>query len=65
MSDLTLKPDPDQLQAGDKRLAVPMLSPRDGGCGVSRRVAGRARRRFSATRLAAPIDDGFHLFRVY
>jgi hypothetical protein len=67
MSNLNFKPESGSLASGDKRIAVPSLdnaavigaAARDG-------QSGRAvRRRFGATRLAQPIDDGFRPFRVY
>jgi hypothetical protein len=67
MSELTFKPDTAGQGSGDRRLGVPTL---DDACALG--AAGRSgqggravRRRFNATRLAPPIDDGFRPFRVY
>lgn len=65
MSDLTLKPELEATQGGDKRIAVPVLAT---GAGAERRKGAGARsprRRYTATRLSLSADDGFRLFRVY
>ena len=67
MSDLNFKPDSPGMQAGDKLIGVPTLDDA-AAVGAAARGGndGRAvRRRFNATRLAQPIDDGFRPFRVY
>jgi len=67
MSDLNFKPDSPGLQAGDKLIGVPTLDDA-AAVGAAARGGnnGRAvRRRFSGTRLAPPVDDGFRPFRVY
>jgi hypothetical protein len=67
MSDLNFKPDSPGLQAGDKLIGVPTLDDA-AAVGAAARGGnnGRAvRRRFSVTRLAPPVDDGFRPFRVY
>lgn len=61
MTELTLEPRTAAAPAGDKQLAVPGLplpAPR-------RKGEPRARRRYSATRLAPLNDGGFRPFRVY
>jgi len=67
MSNLEFKPQSTSLLAGDKLGAVPML---DNAAAIAAAArdgqSGRApRRRFSVTRVAQPIDDGFRPFRVY
>jgi hypothetical protein len=67
MSELNFKPESPGLSAGDKLISVPALDDA-AAVGAAARGGndGRAvRRRFSATRLAQPIDDGFRPFRVY
>jgi hypothetical protein len=67
MSDLTLKLDTAGQVSGDRRIAVPTLDDA-GALGTAGRggQSGRAvRRRFNATRLAQPNDDGFRPFRVF
>jgi len=67
MSDLDLKPESASLMSGDKLITVPALDNAAAiGAAARQGQSTRApRRRFSATRLAPPIDDGFRLFRVY
>ncbi len=62
MTELTLNPgSAATAPAGDKQLAEPRVM----AVQMRRREEGRARRRFSATRLMGASDDGFRLFRVY
>jgi len=67
MSELNFKPELENLQTGDKLISVPGLEDAAAIAGAARDgQSGRAvRRRFSVTRLAQPIDDGFRPFRVY
>ena len=67
MSTLEFKPESASLMSGDKLIAVPTLDNAAASGAAARDGQGtRAlRRRFSVTRLAQPIDDGFRLFRVY
>jgi|HubBroStandDraft_2_1064218.scaffolds.fasta_scaffold667167_1 hypothetical protein len=67
MSELNFKPQAGELQTGDKLIGVPMLDDAASTAAAVRdgRSARAARRRFGATRLAQPIDDGFRPFRVY
>jgi hypothetical protein len=67
MSDLNFKTESPALQAGDKQISVPALDDAAAvGAAARGGSSGRAvRRRFNATRLAQPIDDGFRPFRVY
>ena len=67
MSDLNFKPESPALQAGDKQISVPALDDAAAvGAAARGGNSGRGvRRRFNATRLAQPIDDGFRPFRVY
>jgi hypothetical protein len=67
MSELTLRPDPDVGQAGDKLIGVPALTAAaHASTGVRKGLATRGlRRRFSATRLLRADDNGFRPFRVY
>lgn len=64
MSDLTLKPE--ALNTGDKLIAVPALAETAELAAPRKGTTLRSlRRRFSATRLAQPSDDGLRPFRVY
>jgi hypothetical protein len=67
MSNLEFKPEPASLMSGDKLIAVPTLdnASANGAAARDGRSTRALRRRFSVTRLAQPIDDGFRLFRVY
>jgi hypothetical protein len=67
MCDLSLKLDTASQAGGDRRIAVPTLDDAGapGAAGRSGQSTRAVRRRFSATRLAQPIDDGFRPFRVY
>jgi hypothetical protein len=67
MNDLTFKPDTAGQASGDRRIAVPTLDDAGapGAAGRSGASTRAVRRRFSATRLAHPIDDGFRPFRVF
>lgn len=67
MSELNFGPEAANLQSGDKSISVPALDDAAATAAASGDGhGGRApRRRFSATRLARPIDDGFRPFRVY
>ena len=67
MSDLTFKPDTAGQGSGDRRIGVPTLddAAASGAAGRSGQGTRAVRRRFNATRLAPPIDDGFRPFRVY
>lgn len=67
MSELNFKPDMPGLTAGDKQFCVPALDDAAAvGAAARGGTGGRGvRRRFNATRLAQPIDDGFRPFRVY
>lgn len=67
MSDLNFKPEACALAAGDKQISVPALDDAAAAGSAARGgTSGRGvRRRFNATRLAQPIDDGFRPFRVY
>jgi hypothetical protein len=67
MSNLTLKPETASLQAGDRLIGVPTLDDAAAMAAAARNGNGAraVRHRFSATRLAQPIDDGFRPFRVY
>jgi len=67
MSELNFKPESPGLTAGDKLICVPALDDAAAVGGAARGGNnGRAvRRRFSVTRLAQPIDDGFRPFRVF
>ncbi|MFI4867542.1 MAG: hypothetical protein ACHQDB_10640 [Steroidobacterales bacterium] len=53
--------------SGDKLIAVPTLdyAAANGAAARDGQSTRALRRRFSVTRLAQPIDDGFRLFRVY
>jgi hypothetical protein len=67
MSNLDFNPNSTGLLAGDKLISVPTL---DNAAAIAAAVrhghSTRAvRRRFAATRLAQPVDDGFRPFRVY
>ena len=67
MSELNFKPEPANHVAGDKLITVPALDDAAAIAAASRHGQnGRAvRRRFSVTRLAPSIDDGFRPFRVF
>jgi hypothetical protein len=67
MSDLTFKPDMVGHGSGDRRISVPTLDDAAavGAAGRSGQSTRAVRRRFTATRLAQPIDDGFRPFRVF
>jgi len=67
MSDLTFNPDTAGQGSGDRRVGVPTLDDAGalGAAGRSGQGTRAVRRRFNATRLAPPIDDGFRPFRVY
>ena len=67
MSDLTFKPDTAGQGSGDRRVGVPTLDDAAalGAAERSGQSTRAVRRRFNATRLAPPIDDGFRPFRVY
>lgn len=67
MSELNFKPELENLQAGDKLISVPALEDAAASAAAARhgRSSRAARRRFSVTRLAQPIDDGFRPFRVF
>jgi len=67
MSNLEFKPESACLMSGDKLIAVPTLdnAAATGAAARDRQSSRALRRRFSVTRLAQPIDDGFRLFRVY
>jgi hypothetical protein len=60
MNELTLNPGAATLPAGEKQIAVPVLSDPS----VRRRDEARPRRRFNA-RVLQTSDGGFRLFRVY
>jgi hypothetical protein len=53
--------------SGDKLIAVPTLDNAAANAAAARdgHSTRALRRRFSVTRLAQPVDDGFRLFRVY
>ena len=67
MSNLEFKPESASLMSGDKLIAVPTLDDAATNAAAARdgQSTRAPRRRFSVTRLAQPIDDGFRLFRVY
>jgi hypothetical protein len=67
MSELNFKPEPTSATAGDRLISVPALDNAAAIAGAARhgRSTRAVRRRFSVTRLAQPIDDGFRPFRVY
>jgi hypothetical protein len=67
MSELEFKAESASLMSGDKLITVPTLDNAAAIGAAARDGQGpRARRRrFSVTRLAQPIDDGFRPFRVY
>jgi hypothetical protein len=67
MSELNFKPEPANPTAGDKLIAVPTLDDAAAIAAAARSGHnGRAvRRRFSVTRRAQSIDDGFRPFRVF
>lgn len=67
MSELNFNPASPGLETGDKLIAVPTLDDATvfGAAGRNGHSTRAVRRRFSVTRLAPPIDDGFRPFRVY
>jgi hypothetical protein len=67
MSELNFKPEPSSPAAGDRLISVPALDNAAAiGAAARHGQSTRAmRRRFSVTRLAQPIDDGFRPFRIY
>jgi hypothetical protein len=67
MSDLTFTPEAASDHAGDRLISVPTLdnAAAIGAAARSGHSTRAVRRRFSATRLSQPIDDGFRPFRVY
>jgi hypothetical protein len=67
MSNLNLKPESTGLLAGDKLISVPTLDNAAAIAAAARHghSTRAVRRRFAATRLAQPVDDGFRPFRVY
>jgi len=66
MSELTLNPEA-AVRDGDKLIRVPALADAAAFADAPRKGQSTRglRRRFTATRLAAPADDGLRLFRVY
>jgi hypothetical protein len=67
MSELNFKPEPASHAAGDRLISVPALDDTAAIPAAARNGHnGRAvRRRFSVTRLAHRIDEGFRPFRVF
>jgi hypothetical protein len=67
MSELDFKPEPAHHVAGDKLITVPAMDDPAAIAAASRHGQnGRAvRRRFSVTRRAPSINDGFRPFRVF
>jgi len=67
MSELNFKPEPAGLSGGDKLISIPAADAAMAAAGGTRgaQPSRNQRRRFSATRLLPPGDDGFRLFRVF
>jgi hypothetical protein len=67
MSNLNFKPESVSPMPGDRLIAVPALDNAAAIAAAARhgQSTRAVRRRFSVTRLAQPIDDGFRPFRVF